>query len=109
MGSQNLVVVSDVPRVANEGLTFSFTPPTGRTWPLKVTSPVIAICGGIILLLNSDTRAKVRATPALGPSLGIDPAGAWIWICSVSDIEDLDLCAYGFATHNILVALRRKP
>ena len=59
--------------------TFSFRPPIGRTNPRKVISPVIATSGRTGLVRSSDTREMNIATPALGPSLGIAPAGTWMW------------------------------
>ena len=55
--------------------TFSLIPPTGRTFPLRVISPVMAILGLMGLSEKSETRAVVMAVPADGPSLGIEPSG----------------------------------
>lgn len=54
---------------------FSLIPPTGKTRPYSEISPVIAKLAFTLLLVNSDTRAVVMVTPALGPSLGIAAAG----------------------------------
>ena len=59
--------------------TFSLIPPTGRTWPLSVISPVMASTALIGVLVSADTSAVTIVTPADGPSFGIDPAGTWIW------------------------------
>lgn len=58
---------------------FSFSPPIGRTSPLKVISPVIATSGRIGLLRSSETMEVNMAIPAEGPSLGMAPAGTWMW------------------------------
>ena len=57
---------------------FSRTPPTGRTRPVRVTSPVIARFWWIGLPRNRLIRAAAIATPAEGPSLGTAPAGTWM-------------------------------
>ena len=58
---------------------FSFRPPIGRTSPWRVTSPVIATSERTQRPVSSDTSAVTIVTPALGPSLGIAPAGTWTW------------------------------
>ena len=54
---------------------FSFNPPIGKIFPLRVISPVIAI----LLLMEISVKALIRAvisvTPALGPSLLIEQSG----------------------------------
>lgn len=59
---------------------FSFTPPIFITFPLKEISPVIAKLFFIGLFIAKEIKDEVIATPAEGPSLGIAPSGAWIWI-----------------------------
>ena len=48
---------------------------TGRTSPLRVISPVMAVSDRTHRSLNSDTRTVVMVTPADGPSLPTAPAG----------------------------------
>jgi hypothetical protein len=77
--------------------TFSLIPPTGSTLPVSVTSPVIASAGFTGRPDRSEAIAAVIVTPALGPSLGMAPAGTWTWI-SVSfqnfgSIPKSDACA----------------
>ena len=59
---------------------FSFRPPIGSTWPVSVISPVIATSRRTGRPDSSDASAVAIATPALGPSLGIAPAGTWMWM-----------------------------
>ena len=59
-------------RVAN---SFSLSPPMGNTSPRSVISPVIATSDLTGILVSTDTSAVHMATPALGPSLGVAPAG----------------------------------
>ncbi len=64
---------------------FSFSPPTGSTWPVSVTSPVIATSLDTGWPLTSEASAVAIATPADGPSLGTAPAGTCTWMsCSVN-------------------------
>lgn len=58
---------------------FSFSPPIGSTSPWSVTSPVIATSARTVRPVRSETSAVTIVTPALGPSLGIAPAGTWMW------------------------------
>jgi len=60
--------------------TFSLMPPTGRTRPRRLISPVIAVSPRIVRPLSSEARAMNIATPALGPSFGVAPAGTWTWM-----------------------------
>jgi hypothetical protein len=48
--------------------TFSFIPPTGRTIPVNVISPVIAISFRTFLFTNNDTNDVTIVIPAEGPS-----------------------------------------
>mmetsp|Transcript_26841 Transcript_26841/g.71984 ORF Transcript_26841/g.71984 Transcript_26841/m.71984 type:complete len:278 (-) Transcript_26841:1239-2072(-) len=59
--------------------TFSLMPPTGSTLPRRVTSPVMATSDRTVRPVSRDTSAVVIVTPADGPSLGIAPAGKWMW------------------------------
>ncbi len=60
-------------------MTFSLTPPMGRTSPRRVISPVMARSGRTVLPVKRETSAVYMATPAEGPSLGTAPAGTWTW------------------------------
>src|SRR3712207_8965050 len=53
--------------------TFSLTPPTARTLPLRVISPVMAIFPGTGLFVRADMVASVIVIPADGPSFGVAP------------------------------------
>ena len=55
---------------------FSFTPPIGSTWPVSVTSPVIATSLRTGRALISEASATTIATPADGPSAGVAMAVA---------------------------------
>ncbi|EDP73037.1 membrane-associated protein [Hydrogenivirga sp. 128-5-R1-1] len=58
---------------------FSFSPPTGRTLPLSVISPVIATSALTGSSVNNEHIAVAIDIPAEGPSFGIAPAGTWTW------------------------------
>ena len=60
--------------------TFSLMPPTGSTRPRRLISPVIAVSLRIVRSVISEVSAMNMATPALGPSLGVAPAGTWTWM-----------------------------
>mmetsp|Transcript_49792 Transcript_49792/g.148677 ORF Transcript_49792/g.148677 Transcript_49792/m.148677 type:complete len:237 (-) Transcript_49792:278-988(-) len=62
--------------------TLSRMPPTGRTWPRNVTSPVTAVSLRMGRFSSSDARERSTATPAEGPSLGMPPAGKCTWTSS---------------------------
>ena len=55
-------------------------PPTGSTRPRRLISPVIAVSLRMVRSVSSETSAMNIATPALGPSLGVAPAGTWMWM-----------------------------
>ncbi len=57
--------------------TFSLMPPTGRTRPDRLISPVMARSERTGRPVRSDTSAVAIVTPAEGPSFGIAPAGTW--------------------------------
>ena len=59
---------------------FSFSPPIGSTWPVSVTSPVIAVSERTGRPVTSEASAVAIVMPALGPSLGIAPAGTCRWM-----------------------------
>ena len=58
--------------------TFSFTPPIGSTSPRRLISPVIATSLRTGRPVSSEASATNIATPALGPSFGVAPAGTWM-------------------------------
>ena len=64
--------------------TFSLMPPTGSTRPRRLTSPVRAVSERTQRSVTSDTSASHMASPALGPSLGMAPAGTWMWMSLLS-------------------------
>ena len=64
--------------------TFSFTPPIGSTWPVRVISPVMATSSLTGRPERADTSAVAIVTPAEGPSLGTAPAGTWRWMSWVA-------------------------
>ena len=66
-----------------DGLTamvFSLIPPTGNTFPVSDTSPVIATFCLTGLSRARESKAEMMVTPALGPSLGVAPSGTWRWM-----------------------------
>src|SRR5208282_532414 len=63
--------------------TFSLTPPTRKTRPRRLISPVIAIRKRTHFLVINDASAATIATPALGPSFGVAPAGTWMWMSNL--------------------------
>jgi transposase len=64
-------------------ISFSRTPPMGKTSPVRVISPVMAMrrTGS---LRASESRAEAMVMPAEGPSLGVAPAGTWRWMKALS-------------------------
>lgn len=54
---------------------FYLTPPTGKTWPLRVISPVIDNAYLTGTFNKSETRQVTIVTPADGPSFFMPPAG----------------------------------
>src|SRR5262245_29445854 len=65
--------------------TFSLMPPTGSTRPRRLISPVMAVSLLITRPVSSEASAMNIATPALGPSLGVAPAGTWTWMSFFSN------------------------
>ena len=55
----------------------------GSTWPVSVTSPVMATSLLTGVSVTSEQMAVAIVTPALGPSLGMAPAGTWMWMSCV--------------------------
>ena len=76
---------------------FSRTPPTGRTRPVSVTSPVIARLAWMGLSRNRLIKAAAIATPADGPSLGTAPAGTWMCRSVLSNREVSSASSLGMA------------
>ena len=64
---------------------FSLRPPIGSTCPVSVISPVIATSLRTGRPISSEASAVTIATPALGPSLGVAPAGTWMWMSCVAN------------------------
>ena len=64
--------------------TFSLMPPTGSTRPRRLISPVMAVSLRMVRSVISEVSAMNMATPALGPSFGVAPAGTWMWMSLVS-------------------------
>ena len=71
-------------------MTFSRMPPTGRTRPRRLISPVMAVVGGTARSVMSDASATNIATPADGPSLGVAPAGTWTWTSACGEQLGVD-------------------
>ena len=64
---------------AREAAThFSLMPPTGMTTPRRLISPVIATSERTVRCVSSDAKDVAMATPALGPSFAMAPAGTWM-------------------------------
>mmetsp|Transcript_116903 Transcript_116903/g.308884 ORF Transcript_116903/g.308884 Transcript_116903/m.308884 type:complete len:363 (-) Transcript_116903:1486-2574(-) len=62
--------------------TLSRMPPTGSTWPRRLTSPVTAVSLRMGRFSHREARASSTATPAEGPSFGMPPAGKCTWMSS---------------------------
>ena len=62
---------------------FSFSPPIGKTFPLKVISPVIATSHFTGVFVSADATAVAMVIPADGPSFGTAHSGTWICISLV--------------------------
>ena len=59
--------------------TTELTRLTGRTRPLRVTSPVMAVSERTQRPLKREARTATMVIPADGPSLPTAPAGKWMW------------------------------
>ena len=70
--------------------TFSFTPPIGSTRPRSEISPVIAVSLRAVRPVSNETSATNMATPALGPSFGMAPAGTWMCTSDFSNSAEID-------------------
>mgnify|MGYP007043255864 CR=1 FL=1 len=55
-----------------------------RTRPRRVISPVMQMSPRTVFPVSAEMSAVTSVTPAEGPSLGVAPAGTWIWmsVCS---------------------------
>ena len=69
------VRIDEAETVRRAASAFSRIPPTGRTRPLNVISPVIATSSFTGSRRSADRIAVAMVTPADGPSFGIAPAG----------------------------------
>ncbi len=58
--------------------SFSRRPPTGRIWPARDNSPVMATLRRARRPVIKEMRARQIAAPAEGPSLATAPAGKCI-------------------------------
>lgn len=54
-------------------MVFSLIPPTGRTFPVRLTSPVIATFCLVGVFKAKDSSDVTMVHPALGPSFGVAP------------------------------------
>ena len=72
---------------ATAASTFSLMPPTGSTRPRRVISPVMARSLATAVLVSTEISAVTSVTPADGPSLGVAPAGTWMWMSFFSNIS----------------------
>lgn len=54
-------------------MTFSLIPPTGKIFPVKDTSPVIAKFSITGRFIANDNKALTMVHPAEGPSFGVAP------------------------------------
>ena len=61
--------------VRSKSLEFGIIPPIGKTCPLRVTSPVIAMFLSTGTPVIDETIAVTMAMPAEGPSFGVAPSG----------------------------------
>ena len=55
-------------------------PPTGRTLPFSVISPLMATFLLTGMSVRSEMMAVAMVMPADGPSLGVEPSGTWMWM-----------------------------
>src|SRR6516225_3152183 len=91
--------------------TFSFTPPMGSTSPRSEISPVIAVSLRAVRPVSNEASATNMATPALGPSLGMAPAGTWMCTSDFSNrVTSKPSCDAGHArAHRHLVLETPRP
>ncbi|OPZ62675.1 MAG: hypothetical protein BWY86_00275 [Candidatus Aminicenantes bacterium ADurb.Bin508] len=58
--------------------TLDLIPPTGRTRPWRVISPVMATSLRTGFPVKVESMDESMVTPAEGPSFGIAPSGTWM-------------------------------
>ena len=66
-----------------------FRPPMGRTRPRRVISPVMATSLRTGMPVKALTMAVAIVMPADGPSLGMAPAGTWMWSVFFSKVSSV--------------------
>ena len=66
------------------------SPPIGRTRPRRVISPVMATSLRTGMPVRALTMARAIVMPADGPSLGMAPAGTWMWRVFFSKTSRVD-------------------
>src|SRR5207244_10982923 len=70
--------------VSNAESTSSYQTQRGSSSPRKEISPVMATSLRTGRPENNEASATKIATPALGPSFGVAPAGTWMWMSDFS-------------------------
>jgi hypothetical protein len=98
--------ITRVMPAAAAATTFSLMPPTGSTRPRRLISPVIAVSLRTVRPVSSDTSAMNIATPALGPSFGVAPAGTCTWMSLVLEQGGIDAEDYRLVLHEAERRLR---
>ena len=92
---------------------FSLIPPTGRTFPRNVISPVIARFAFTLRWVRADANDVTMVIPADGPSLGIAPSGTWMWIFQLSKISSCKfsslVCALRYSKASIADSFITSP
>src|SRR5256885_12845667 len=61
-------------------IVFSLIPPTGKTFPIRDSSPVMAVFSFTGFFVDRDNKAVTIVTPAEGPSFGVAPSGMCKWM-----------------------------
>ena len=72
--------------------SFSFSPPTGSTCPVRVISPERATLGSTGTCTRAESSAVATAMPADGPSLGTPPSGKCMRTSSAESSSWSDGC-----------------
>lgn len=72
-------------------IVFSLMPPTGRIFPVRDSSPVIATFWRTDRFIASDNNAVTIVQPALGPSLGVAPWKQNHRMCDYLTTNDLTI------------------
>ena len=82
-------------------------PPIGSTRPRRLISPVIATSLRTGRSVSSEASATNIATPALGPSFGVAPAGTWTWMSRLVEHRrvDAERAARAFTSDSAACAL----